>query len=794
MKYSHKWLKEHIVGPLPAPEEIRRVVTTRAFEVEEMETRGEDTIFDIKILPDRAHDALSHRGMAREIAALFGLETLPKTVPRYLFQGNALGQKCVRVTVEDARICPRYIAVEVSGVSAVSSSASIREKIESIGGRSINLLVDITNIILFDIGQPMHVFDARKVKGGITVRRSRQGEVMTTLDGKTLTFDGSEVVIADDEAVLALAGVKGGKKAEVDATTESIIFESANFNPSLTRKTSVRHGQKTDASKRFENGITSAFAEEGMYEALSLLLANIPGAKVGVVTDVYGKEETWQYLIGVTAEEINALLGTEMKEKEVKMVLGRLGYSYQSFVPETALQLRIREVLGKEYKNPSSMREDAPHSFSCSSLISYLFTHAGVWMPSISVDKYVYGREISKEELCFGDLVFSNTGQGKVHYETVEFMPGTQVPEGVDHVGMYLGDGEVLHASKSLGKVAREELSTSKQFSHIVGYRRVLEDIPVTRYVVEVPKERLDLRIPADLIEEIGRHDGYNVIAPTLPTLTKKGSIHKRLYYANRVRRFLQERGFSEVVTYSFAKAGEGVVEVENPVGKDRPFLRGELAKGMEEALRQNDYHGAFLGITDVEIFEFGNVFKEDGEKMHLSLGIYTGVKARIKTLQEEMNTLLLDLSKDCGAQVSIGGVQKTVVGEKKQGIVLEMDFDAFIAELSYDGSFEPPSGIPTISRYQSLSSFPSIVRDIALFVPMATPEDVPANLIREAGGSLVVRFSRFDKFQKEGDERVSYGFRFVFQAFDRTLTDEEVNKEMERVYAICVVQGWQVR
>jgi cell wall-associated NlpC family hydrolase len=478
MQYSYAWLKEHVVGTLPPPDEVRRVITTRAFEVESMEAHGDDTIFDIKILPDRAHDALSHRGMAREIAAHFGLEVLPRTVPRYLFQGSSLGQKCVRVTVEDASICPRYIAVEVDGVTTLPSPESLKKKLESIGARSINLLVDITNIVLFDIGQPMHVFDAKKVKGGITVRRSRSGETMVTLDGKTLTFDGSEVVIADDEAVLALAGVKGGKKAEVDATTTSIIFESANFDPTLTRKTSAKHGIKTDASKRFENGMTSAFAEEGMYEALSLLLASIPAAKAGVVADVYGKKESWQYLIGVTVDEVNALLGTTMKEKDVRTVLSRLGYSYQTFVPETALQLRIREVLGKEYKNPSSMRVDAPHAFSCSSLVSYLFAHAGVWMPSISVDKYVYARPITKEELCFGDLIFSNTGGGKIHYETVEFMPGSSVPEGVDHVGMYLGDGEVLHATKAKGKVVREPLAESAQFSHIVGYRRVLEDVP----------------------------------------------------------------------------------------------------------------------------------------------------------------------------------------------------------------------------------------------------------------------------------------------------------------------------
>ncbi len=785
-------MKEHIVGPLPDKEEIRRVVTTRAFEVEEMETKGDDTIFDMKILPDRAHDALSHRGMAREIASLFGLEVFPKTVPGYLFQGR--GGQSVRITVEDPSVCPRYIGVLVDGVSTLPSPTSIKEKLESIGARSINLLVDITNIVLFDLGQPMHVFDAKKVKGGITVRRSRTGERMVTLDGKELVFDGGEVVIADDDGVLALAGVKGGKKAEVDASTTSIILESANFDPTLTRKTSARHAIKTDASKRFENGMTSTFAEEGMYEALSLLLANIPGAKVGEVVDVYGKQESWQYLVGVTADEVNTLLGTTMKDKDLKTILTRLGYSFQEFVPETALQLRIREVLGKDYKNPSSMRVDAPHAFSCSSLVSYLFTHAGVWMPSISVDKYVYARPIAKEALCFGDLIFSNTGGGKIYYETVEFMPGTKVPEGVDHVGMYLGDGEVLHASRTNGKVVREPLEKAKQFTHIVGYRRVLEDIPVTRFVVDVPKERLDIRAPHDLIDEIGRHYGYNVIAQTLPKLPERGGVHKRLYYASRIRQFLVNRGFSEIITYSFAKEGAGTIEVLNPVGKDRPFLRSDLVLGMESALKQNEYYSALIGITDVEVFEIGNVFQSDGEKMYLAIGISTINKKRAKALEEEAKTLFLELCTTLGVSVPGSVAEKALIGEKKQGIIMKLDLDAFIKSLPEEGTFEPLSSTHMTGKYQSLSAFPFIVRDIALFVPASIGEDVPAKVITEAAGPLVVRFSQFDKFQKEGEDRVSYAYRIVFQSFEKTLTDEEVNKEMERVYAACVAAGWQVR
>jgi len=796
MKYSYYWLQEHIDKPLLGAEELRRVVTTKAFEVEEMEMHDDNAVFDIKVLPDRAHDALSHRGMAREIAALCDLPRKERTPSVVTPNASVLD---VRVSVEDPTLCMRYVGIRFDNIVVGSSPDWLVKKLESIGSRSINNIVDITNFILFDLGQPTHAFDAAKVVGGITVRLAKKGEKMMTLDNKDLELEGTELVITDDEGVLALAGVKGGKKAEVDAKTTSIIFEVANFQPTLTRRTSTRQGIKTDASKRYENGITSELADVALHHALPLFVEHGgTNVMVGKATDVYPKPETWIYKVGVSLRELNGLLGSIMTDADVKTILKRAGFVYEKVVVESALRAHIDETLGKSYKNPTSMREDAPMAFSCSSLVSYLYLQAGIFMPSLSVDKYAYGTPIEESDLRFGDLIFSNSGEGKIYKETVEYKTGTQVPEGVDHVGMYLDDGMVLHASKRVNGVVSEKIAESASFKNIVGYRRMVDDLKEERYVVSIPPERLDLRITEDLIEEIGRHYGYDNISSSLPALPRKGLPHKRLYYANVLRDFFVERGFSEVFTYSFAaKIPDVAVELANPVAKDKPFMRPGLTHGIRNALTTNNYNAALLGKDEIRIFEIGNVFPKAGEHTAFAFGIYSADKKKAKGIEEEAKKTLVELTQELGTPLSDGKTDLEPLGDLKYApYVWEINFDQLLTELAEPEQYEPlHTTLSTDMRYRTLSIYPFIVRDIALFVPASVEERKLEEIIKTEAGSLLVRFSRFDKFQKPGEDRISYAYRLVFQSFDRTLTDDEVNGIMQKITStLNVNEGWEVR
>src|SRR3989344_3047838 len=640
MKYSLNWLEEHCASALPDITTLAREVTLRAFEIEEIEKRGDDTLLEIKVLPDRAHDALSHRGMAREMGALLGVLRKER---QFAAVKRAAGVAPVRVVITDAKLCPRYIATRVDNVTIGTTPKDMATKIEAVGGRSINNVVDITNFVLFDIGQPLHAFDAEKVVGGITVRLAKEGEVMTTLDNREVTLLGTELVIADDEGVLALAGIKGGKKAEVTNETKSIIIECANFDPTLTRKTSQRLGIKTDASKRYENGMTSAFAKEGCDLALSLMaLHGGVGAEAGETTDVYPSPEKTA-VVSLILGDVNRLLGLALSADELAKVFSRAGHVYEQ-------------------------------------------------------------------------------------------------------------NGD--------------------------------------RFDVTVPEERLDLRIKEDMIEEVGRHVGYENIAPLLPPLSRKGVPSKHMFYSNKVRTLLVERGFSEVFTYSFAKHGEGEIEVLHPVGNDRPFMRRVLSFGLWRSLVMNFLNAPLIGVDSVRIFEFGNVFPPEGEKMSLALGVRTSGKKKILAMKEELRALLPELGNTVGAaMVSVNE------RDEPDGLVLEIDFDASIRSLPDPEQYDVPLAEEKEMRYKTLSAYPFIVRDIAIFVPQGATEEYIETLLKKEAGGLVARFSQFDKFQKQGEDRVSYGYRMVFQSFEKTLTDEEVNMVMERVAAACNAQNdWQVR
>src|SRR3989338_5643835 len=213
-----------------------------------------DVIFEIdnKSLSNRP-DLWGHYGIAREVAALFGREVAAYAVPE-IKEGKEVK---LSVKVEDEKLCPKYLAVAVSGIKIEESPAWLKERLAAVGLRPINNIVDITNFVMLDLGQPMHAFDAAQIvntKSGqkIIVRHAGDGEEFTTLDGKKHKLDSNMLVIANAEKAVALAGVMGGLASGVNDNTTSIVFESANFDAASIRRTSTKLGLRTDSSARFE--------------------------------------------------------------------------------------------------------------------------------------------------------------------------------------------------------------------------------------------------------------------------------------------------------------------------------------------------------------------------------------------------------------------------------------------------------------------------------------------------------------------------------------------------------------
>ncbi len=320
MKVSYKWLQTYFDEKIPTPEKLADLFTFRAFEVEGVEPYGSDFVIDIKILPDRAHYALCHKGIAEEVSVITGIPCKKKELSDLVVSST----RPLIITVADSSFCPRYTGRVVESVTVTDSPQFIKEALEAIGARSINNIVDATNYVMFNSGQPLHAFDADKVKGAIHVRAAREGETIITLDGKEIKLSPLDSVIADDEAALAIAGIKGGKKAEVTKETKNIIIESANFHPTQVRKTSTKVGIRNESSKRYENAITPELTLDAMKEVSCLIAGSCTNAKFGPIVDVYPAPVKPQ-VITTTAEYISQRLGLALTEEHIISTLTKFG-------------------------------------------------------------------------------------------------------------------------------------------------------------------------------------------------------------------------------------------------------------------------------------------------------------------------------------------------------------------------------------------------------------------------------------------------------------------------------------
>ncbi len=330
MKVSYSWLAEYFDELLPSPEEVGDLLTFHAYELEEIEQVGDDHVIDVDILPNRSGDSLSHRGIARELATLLN-RTLKHDPIRGEVEDMQKSSLCA-VDVADKSLCDRYATAVIQGVTIGPSPDWLKKAIETLGQRSINNVVDATNYVMLNMGQPLHAFDADKLEGDtkkIVVRSAKEGEEITTLSEDTYTLTPETLLITDAhaDAPIAIAGVKGGKRADVDAQTKNIILESAHFNPTSVRKTTQRIKLFTDASQRFQNNPSSKLVGYALQDVVKLIL-EIAGGTLEGGSEVKS-EVTDTTSVDVTLSHINGLLGTSITVDEVSNILERLGCAYE---------------------------------------------------------------------------------------------------------------------------------------------------------------------------------------------------------------------------------------------------------------------------------------------------------------------------------------------------------------------------------------------------------------------------------------------------------------------------------
>jgi phenylalanyl-tRNA synthetase beta chain len=641
MKVSYKWLNEYFEGKGPKVEKAADLLTMHSMEVEDMEKVGGDTVLNVKTLPNNNHSCLCHKGIAREIGTLANIKT---NLYSRKFADFAISKtsKNLSVKIDDGKLCRRYIGRVVENIKVGPSPVWLKEKLETLGQRSINNVVDATNFVMLEIGQPMHAFDADKIGSEIVVKFAEKGQKITTLDKKEVELDEDILLITDGKNPLAIAGVKGGNYAELGMNTKNLILESASFNPVLIRKTAQKIKIQTDASKRYENDLTQELCSEAM-DILTKLIVEIAGTKdtkVGEVIDNYpNKAEKVE--LGISSYEASAIIGVEIKDSDIEDIFNRFQFDWKK-----------------------------------------------------------------------------------------------------------VGD----------------------------------------QFIIQVPVERLDLRIKEDLAEEVGRVFGFEKIKDiSLPKNTEKVKIDKGFAYKEKIRRILYKEGFSEVINYTFTDRGE--IELANPMSPERKFLRANLVDGVKNNLEFNARYFELVEMPQIKIFEFGHIFKNSGEEVSFAIGIKNPVGLKKPKEKDTLESTLKIFFEKLGVSM-----QKI----NKEENIAEFNFEKILEKLPEIKEYDFSEVGDKTKRFKKISQFPFIIRDIAVFTPEGTSREIPLEIINKEAGNLMIKNRLFDEFVKtfeDGSKKTSYAYRLIFQSYDRTLTDDEVNKIMEKITEkMNKNEGWQVR
>lgn len=658
MIFSFSLLQSFFYEKLPLPKELAKILTLRIFESEKGEEIENDTQLNVDVLPNRP-DCFSHLGLAREISAILKLKMKPLKFSR--FREKRKKKSNIRVRVIDKKGCKRYTGVEILNIEIFPSPTFIKEPLLTCGFSSINNIVDITNYVLLYLGQPLHAFDLDKIEGGIIVRRAKKGEKIITLDEREFILDPEILVIADKKGPLAIAGIKGGKRAEVSEKTKNIFIESANFDPNLIKKATKKLNFETHSSFIFSQRVDPNLAEEGLNFCLSL---------------------------------ISEIVGGEIQK--------RIDFYFEKKLPKKIL----------------------------------------------------------------------------LPIESVESLSGTKVPE-----------FEIKSILKSLGfKVKKEDRET---FSAVV------------------PTFRQDIFSKEDLIEEIVRIYGLERIPSILPKetliLPKR---NENIFWEEKAKDILKESGFCEVQNYSFLSEEDkkffkflNIIEIENPISKEFKFLRPSLLPSLLKNVKKNEKF-----FKEIKIFELGKIFligkkKEKIEKRNLA-AILTGkekffeLKGVISLLVESFGIadLWFDFFKptpegtkdvwelEKSAEIKIGDKEIGFLGKIKEKVLkdLKIENEVFAFEIDFD---EFQSLAIEENEFEEIPKYPAAIRDISLWVPMNVLSDEVAAKIFDAAPDFLKDVDLFDVYEKEEEGRKSLAFHLIFQSSERTLSPEDLNLAMEKIY-----------
>ncbi|RKU35734.1 phenylalanine--tRNA ligase subunit beta [Candidatus Poribacteria bacterium] len=641
----------------------------------------DDVMFELEITPNRP-DCLSLIGVAREIRAETGNSLKLPDID--LRENETDIRSLTSVTIDAPDLCPRYAARVVQGVKVGESPAWLRQRLESVGVGVINNIVDITNFVLMEYGQPLHAFDYHKlsdVKSGlascalrrIVVRRAAAGEQLTTLDEVDRELTTDMLVIADAEKPVALAGIMGGYDSEITETTCDVLLESAYFNPSSIRATAKALGMSTEASYRFERGADPGVVPAALDRAAELIAELTGGTVCKGIVDVYPGEKPLTR-IKLRPDRVNFVLGTEIEKSEMAQILMRLDFDV---------------------------------------------------------------------------------------------------------------------------------------------------DISENVYQVTVPTFRSDITREIDLIEEIARVYGYDNIPTTLP----KGDIpvpapNPKVEVRKRIKHFLLAAGMMEAVNYSFTDPScfekirlpsdsplRRTLRLQNPLSPEMSVLRTTLVPGLLENTQHNRNHQ----INTISLFEIGSVFVRDRNQKEpervagviagqIGDGVYGNlyrepdffdIKGLVEGMLEVCGITEYTLQKTDVPTFHPGRNAEVLLADSPIGTfgeahpeVLE-NYDLPYKAYLFDFDLEALVGATVFSRrFEPISIYPKVERDLAIVVNKSVLSDMPIELIYTTGGEWVESVRLFDVYEGEQvpEGKKSLAYTIVYHSATETLTDKAVNALHEEV------------
>jgi len=491
MKISYNWLQSFFNKKLPVPEKLADLLTFHSFEVEEVKENNDDWILDIDVLPNRSHDCLSHKGIAREISVLLKYPFKLIDYGKKIKESKELASKVVKIEVEDKKMCSRYTSRVVVDVKIDSSPKWIQDRLITCGLKPISNVVDIANYVMLETGQPMHAFDADKIAGNkIVVRKAKKGEKMVSLDNEKYDLDENVLVIADEKGPVCIAGIKGGINPGIDGQTKRIVLEAANFNLRVIRQGSKKINLRTDASWRFENGLDPNLTQEAI-DMCTYLIQKIAKGKVlkGLIDIYQDKREAKK--INLDTFKVRSLLGINISDKDIIDILKRLNFKVkktknklQVTVPTIRLDLSIPEDLIEEigriygfekipsqlpnaFLIPSKKREDLIYQNKIKDILTNLgFSEVYNYSLLSNKESIKLANPVSQEQKYLRSslmtLLIKNIKDNKRYFERVRLFEIGKV--------FYLDKCQVIEKKKLACIISLDEKKKeSQEFYHLKG-------------------------------------------------------------------------------------------------------------------------------------------------------------------------------------------------------------------------------------------------------------------------------------------------------------------------------------